>query len=295
LNAALRLVAWLLAIALVALPVVAVMQGWVGGERWPLTKLRVHGEFERVDAAVLRSAVLPHAQRGFFAVRLQETQDAIERLPWVERAEVRKRWPDVMEVVVVEHRPFARWGQDRLLSEHGRLFPIPADLAQAPLPQLGGPDTQVQEVVRLYNQSRVLFAPLGYRVERLAMDRRGSWSLALDNGTEVVIGRADPLPRLARFARVLPQLLVLGPAPPHRADLRYTNGFALQWEDAQATDAANGGLAPAAGAAADPIHQAALPAAIAMHTPIKPHGPGPATASRVRARNPAHASPQAHS
>lgn len=271
-NAALRLVAWLLAIALVALPVVAVMQGWVGGERWPLTKLRVHGQFERVDAAVLRSVVLPHAQRGFFAVRLQDAQDAIEKLPWVERAEVRKRWPDVIEVMVVEHRPFARWGQDQLLSEHGRLFPIPADLAQAPLPQLGGPDTQVQEVVRLYNQARVLFAPLGYRVERLAMDRRGSWSLALDNGTEVVIGRADPLPRLARFARVLPQLLALGPAPPQRADLRYTNGFALQWQGPQP----------------------AQPAA-AMHAPIKPHGPRPATAGRVPARNPAHASPQAHS
>ena len=228
-NAALRILTWLLALALVMLPVVAVVNGWIGAERWPLTKLRMHGDFQRVDPAQLRAAVLPHARPGFFAVRLQDAQDAVEALPWVERAEVRKRWPDLIEVEVVEHKPFARWGQDRLLSEHGRLFPIPKGLALATLPQLGGPDSQVREVVALYNESRQLFAPTGFNVERLVMDRRGSWSLALDNGTEVVVGRADARPRLVRFARMLPQLLARNGLPLQRADLRYTNGFALSW------------------------------------------------------------------
>ena len=228
-NAALRIVAWLLAIALVALPVVAVVNGWIGAERWPLTRLRVHGEFERVDPAQLRAVVLPYAKRGFFAVELQGAQDAVEKLPWVERAEVRKRWPDVLEVEVVEHTPFARWGADRLLSEQGRLFAIPKGLSLDALPQLDGPDSQVTEVVTLYNEAHELFAPLGLRVQGLAMDRRGSWSLALDNGTEVVIGRADARPRLERFVRMLPQVLARNAQPLQRADLRYTNGFALSW------------------------------------------------------------------
>ena len=230
-NAALRILTWLLAIALVALPVVAVVNGWIGAERWPLTTLRVHGEFERVDPVQLRAVVLPYAKSGFFAVELQRAQDAVEKLPWVERAEVRKRWPDVLEVEVVEHTPFARWGADRLLSEQGRLFAIPKDLALDALPQLDGPDSQVKEVVTLYNEAREMFAPLGLRVQGLAMDRRGSWSLALDSGTEVVIGRADARPRLERFVRMLPQLLARNAQPLQRADLRYTNGFALSWQD----------------------------------------------------------------
>ena len=228
-NAVLRIVAWLLALALVALPVVAVVNGGIGAERWPLTRLRVQGELQRVDPAQLRQTVLPYAKRGFFAVRLQDAQDAVEKLPWVERAEVRKRWPDVMEVSIVEHRPFARWGADRLLSEHGKLFPVPPDLAVEKLPQLDGPDSQAQEGVALYNESKQLFAPLGLDVRRLAMDRRGSWSLVLGNGVEVVIGRADARPRLGRFARLLPQLLNRNAQPLQRADLRYTNGFALSW------------------------------------------------------------------
>src|SRR3546814_1543601 len=118
--AALRVGVGTLALVLVALPVVAVVQGWIGAERWPLLTLRVNGDLQRVDAAELRRVVLPHAQRGFFAVRLDDAQAAVVDLAWVEHAEVRKRWPDVLEVTVVEHRPFARWGDDRVLSEEGQ-------------------------------------------------------------------------------------------------------------------------------------------------------------------------------
>src|SRR4029453_17829113 len=97
-NALLRIAGWILAVALVVLPVVAVLNGWVGAGHWPLTRLQATGEFHRVDGVLLRQTLLPYAQRGFFAVDLESAQDAVARLPWVETAEVRKRWPEVLEV-----------------------------------------------------------------------------------------------------------------------------------------------------------------------------------------------------
>ena len=138
-SALLRLSGWLLAVALVLLPVVAVLEGWIGADRWPLQTLRVHGTFERVDEERLRETLLPYARAGFFAVELRQAQDDVAALPWVERAEVRKRWPDVLEVTVVEHRPFARWGDAQLLSDHGRLFPAEGIDVPAGLPHLAGP------------------------------------------------------------------------------------------------------------------------------------------------------------
>jgi len=234
-NALLRILAWTLAVALVLLPVVALLNGWVASERWPLRTLRVQGALHNVDEQQLRATVLPFAKRGFFAVPLEDAQAAVARLPWVERAEVRKHWPDVLEVHVVEHRPFARWGEDRLLSEHGRLFPVRGIRVPAKLPRLGGPDARVQEVVALYNESRALFASTGHDVRALRLDARGSWSLQLAGnddaaGTEVIVGRSDARPRLSRFARLLPQLLAQPQRALRRADLRYTNGFALQWD-----------------------------------------------------------------
>src|SRR3546814_2362503 len=84
---------------------------------WPLRTLRVAGQLERVDEQKLREAVLPYARNGFFAIRLDQARAAVDKLPWVDQAEVRKHWPDVVEVRIVEHRPFARWGDDQLLSE----------------------------------------------------------------------------------------------------------------------------------------------------------------------------------
>lgn len=226
-NAILRILAWTLALALVTLPVVAVVNGWIGADRWPLRTLRIEGRLQRVDAQQLRATVLPYAANGFFAVRLGDAQAAVAKLPWVEHAEVRKRWPDVLQVRIVEHRPFAQWGKGRLLSEHGRLFP--AQGVPKGLPLLDGPDTRIADVVALYNESRALFAPSGIDVRALILDRRGSWSLTLSNGTQVIVGSSEARLRLTRFARLLPQLLSQKQLPLTRADLRYTNGFALVW------------------------------------------------------------------
>ena len=229
-----RIAAWTLALALVALPLVAVVNGWVGAERWPMRTLRVQGELHRVDAARLQAILRPYAGRGFFAVQLDDAQAAVSKLPWVEHAEVRKRWPDILEVRVVEHRPFARWGKDRVLSEEGMLFPAKGIDLPKGLPLLDGPDARVAAVMALYGESRELFAPVGVGVRALRLDRRGSWSLQLADGIDVLVGSREARSRLDRFARLLPRLIaqqsaMTGRGPLQRADLRYTNGFALTW------------------------------------------------------------------
>lgn len=230
-NALARILAWTLAVALVALPVVAVVQGWIGAERWPLRTLRINDNLQQVDPEVVRAAVLPYARQGFFAVRLDEARQAVARLPWVEQADVSKRWPDVLEVRVSEHRPYARWGEGRLLSRQGRVFPAADVEVPQGLPLLHGPDGRVDEVVELYQEASGLFAPAGYSVRALLLDNRGSWAMVLSNGTEVVIGSHQARIRMARFARLLPQLLQQEQLPLSRADLRYTNGFALTWAE----------------------------------------------------------------
>ena len=58
-NAFMRLVLWLLALLVVTLPVVAVLGGWIGADRWPRGRVRVHaarvqGAPEQVQQALLR-------------------------------------------------------------------------------------------------------------------------------------------------------------------------------------------------------------------------------------------------
>ncbi len=63
-----RLLGWTFALLLLAMPVVAVVNGWIGAERWPIRTLSLQAPLKLVDEATLRSTIAPMAQGGFFAV-----------------------------------------------------------------------------------------------------------------------------------------------------------------------------------------------------------------------------------
>jgi cell division protein FtsQ len=227
-NALLRIAAWVLAVSLVLMPVAAVLNGWIAGSRWPMRHLAVTGEFHQVSEARVRAAVLPYVQNGFFAVDLDQARASLAKIAWVQKVDVRKRWPDRLEVSLVEYKPLARWGASRMLSENGELFPAPMGLT-ARLPLFEGPDARAAELMAFHSQVKPLFLGSGLQVTTIRLTPRSSWNLTLSDGTEIEVGRGDPQLRLSRFARMLPRLERQDPRQLQRADLRYTNGFALTW------------------------------------------------------------------
>jgi cell division protein FtsQ len=213
--------------------VVAILNGWLAADRWPMQRLRLTAEYQRVSAEQVRSVVSPHMGRGFFAVDPAEVQRAVLQLPWVDEVEVRKRWPDLIEITIREHRVFALWGEDQLLSDIGEIFSAPGAGELQGLPRLAGPDSRVSDVVMLYASAQRIFSGAQLSVTGVRLSARGSWSLTLADGAHVVVGRAEPEPRLRRLAGVLPRLRSLDARAFERIDLRYTNGFAVRWRAAE--------------------------------------------------------------
>lgn len=235
-NALVRLFAWLFALTVVTLPVIAVLNGWFASERWPLGQLRVSAEFQRVTADQVQAAARPHLERGFFAVDLEAVRASLAALPWVEQVAVRKLWPDTLEIALVEHRALARWGESRLLSDRGRLFEVPDLETLQGLPRFDAADAQIDEVMQMHARAQPLLTLIGEPPERMQLSPRGSWTLQLASGTELVLGRSEPLPRLERFVAALPEIRRAESRPLLRADLRYANGFALHWAEPQAAN-----------------------------------------------------------
>ena len=229
-----RLLGWAFALLLLAMPVVAVVNGWIGADRWPIRTLALQAPLKLVDEATLRTTIAPLAQGGFFAVDPVAIREAVAALPWVDEVDVRKRWPDRLEVRLTELRPYAHWGEDRLLSDDGRLFVLPPGLA-TPLPRFDAADGRVAEVIAFHREARPVLVRVGSDIREVRLSARGGWSLTTAEGLHVELGRHDALERLSRFARLLP---TLGRDPAgrvlQRADLRYTNGFALTWAQSNA-------------------------------------------------------------
>lgn len=237
----LKLLAWGIALTLVLLPVVGVLNGWFAADRWPVRYLRVDAEFNHVSAEQIRAATAAHLGTGFFAIDLDRVRASVAALPWVERVEVRKRWPDTLEVRVLEREPFARWGANRLVSHDRTLFSAPGAESIQGLPNLAGPDDALDTVVDFYDACTRLFTGTGLAVTGVTLSARGGWTLALAGGAVIELGRERTQERLRRFVDIWPRIAPAHGAAFDRADLRYANGFAVRWTDTAAPAAPAGG------------------------------------------------------
>lgn len=225
-----KVAAWLVALGVIALPVVAVVNGWIGAGQWPFRQLRVDADFRKVDVEDVRAAIAPALAPGFFAVDLGAARQAVERLPWVAGAEVRKLWPDTIEIRVHEFEAAARWNGERLLDVEGRIFEVPVAEMPVGLPGLHGPDDRAAEVLALSRTLAPRLQRAGLALAAVRLSARGGIDVELADGGVIRLGRDESLARLDRFLASLPEA-----QPPRpgmrwvRADLRYANGFALAW------------------------------------------------------------------
>lgn len=232
-----RIAAWMVALALVATPIVAVLNGWLADDRWPVRELVVHGPFDRLDEDEVSAVATPMVAAGFFAVDLDALKAAVEGLPWVEHAEVRKQWPDRIEVRIDERVAIAFWGEDRLLSRRGQVFAADLSGVATDLPRLAGPDARAGEVWERHRAARARLAQVGFDIRATRMDARGAWSLAGVDGAEFMLGREQTTQRLERFVAAMQRLPADQRGRVAQADLRYANGFSVVWRAVVEPDA----------------------------------------------------------
>ncbi len=190
-------------------------------------------ELQRVSSAQLRSAVGRRVSGNFFAVDLDAVRAVFEAVPWVRRAGVRRVWPDGLEVSIEEHRALALWDDGRIVNTFGELFV--ANLAEAEedgaLPQFSGPDGTALRVARRYAELREAVAALDVQPEAVALSARHAWTLRLDDGTTLLLGRDQGIPierRIARWVETWPIVVATLNRRAEVIDLRYPNGFAIR-------------------------------------------------------------------
>lgn len=225
-------------IAMVVLACVASGVWWVSQRpMFTLRSVRVESmydmELKRVNELTLRAGVIGKFKGNFFTANLEQVRTAFESVPWVRRATVRREWPDQLIVAIEEHEPLGTWGEDgRLLSVKGDVFT--ANLAEADedhaLPAFDGPEGSEKEVLSRFGQLRAMFAPVKLTPEALSLSSRYAWTVTLDNGMQVALGRevdhSTMRERVQRLVKVYPQLAARVPDI-QTIDMRYQNGLAL--------------------------------------------------------------------
>ncbi|HEX6265799.1 MAG TPA: cell division protein FtsQ/DivIB [Burkholderiales bacterium] len=206
----------------VAAAVLLVRSPW-----FPVTHIDLTHRLQKTTKGEIEAATGGRIGGNFFSVAPAEVRAALEHLPWVRRASVRRVWPDRLEVGLEEHVALARWGDDALINTYGERFYGSTD---APLPQFFGPAGAEHEVAQRYARFSGVLAPLGTQLERVVLTPRYAWQLRLSSGLHIMLGRdADAAEaRLRKFVEIYAGTLGRMARKHEYVDLRYPNGFALR-------------------------------------------------------------------
>ncbi|HEX4044372.1 MAG TPA: cell division protein FtsQ/DivIB [Gammaproteobacteria bacterium] len=198
-------------------------------EYFPIKTVRVYG-VQHISNQEVKDLLLPLVKHGFFAVDVEHIKERLLHIPWVADIFVRRHWPDVVEVTIVEKNAIAKWNKTSLLSDTGVVFSPRQHTYPNGLPQLNGPEGKQVLMLQHFNEMNRLLAPLRAKIFSLELTPFLTWKLTLNNGVAMQIGHKDILTRLDHFVRVYPKIVGSRAADVEYVDLRYPSGVAVRWK-----------------------------------------------------------------
>ena len=205
---------------------------------FPVRSVSFEGPFKHVDQQQLANALVPVVSGNFYLLDLDAIKQRAERVPWVHQVSVRRQWPDGVRIRFTEQVLVARWGDSAWVNSAGEAVDLQGREGIPGLPMFQGPEGAQAELLAHYTRLSDILAPAGLHIATLQLTARRTWTIVLDNNITLVLDREEPAEKVARFARLYPSTLAALSARIKQVDLRYTNGFAVQWQNVDTDSAA---------------------------------------------------------
>ena len=197
----------------------------------PVRAVKIDGVFKQLTKKQIADVTgRVCAGQNIATLDLNVLKQTLLKEPWIAQVAIQKKMPDTLLLSVIEHVPAAYWNDEGLYDAKTKSIFYP-DLSKfnQPLVKLGAfSDDFCQEVY----ESAVLFiramSNSRYQMVALYLDNVRSYTLTLDNGTLLILGRGQQkaLTRLKRFLEVFGHS-GLNIDDVEYVDLRYDVGFAV--------------------------------------------------------------------
>lgn len=197
-------------------------------EKLPISQIDIQGSLKFIKDEELRKIIGKYTNTNLYLLDAEALEVDLETHPWVRRIGLRKAWPSRLVVIVEEQVPLAHWGKDRIMNQFGELFT--AELPGAGLPTLYSPEDKGREMAQRFMTISGWLQGLPVELSELSEDANGEWRLKLKGGTEILLGNDQQERRMTRFKVGFQKELASKLGNVRRIDLRYTNGFAVEWK-----------------------------------------------------------------
>lgn len=194
---------------------------------FPINRIEVRGQ-HYVQAQEIHSALKNVKDRGFFTMDMQLAETKLLEISWINHVQLRKVWPDTLQVSVVEHVPFAYWGEKGVVSTEGRVF-YPLNIPTGNWVHLQGPSHLAKELIDILETYQSALLEKNMPIQRMDLSESGALNLELSDGLAIRLGKVHREERLERLIQHIEVLKAHKSEPLEYVDLRYQNGMTAKW------------------------------------------------------------------
>ncbi len=196
----------------------------------PIASIAIKGQFRYLSQQKVQAMVAERVADTFLQLDMHELKAAMEQNPWIDSVAISRHWPDSLVVTVNEQQPIARWGDDAFMNMRGDIIEVADNRILEHLPMLHGGKHYAQDVMQKYVQITRLLSPAELELREVNLDETLSWTLQLQNGIVIRVGREHVFEKLQRLLAVFPRELAAKAERVESIDLRYSDGFAVSWK-----------------------------------------------------------------
>ncbi|PID34262.1 MAG: cell division protein FtsQ [Thiotrichales bacterium] len=198
------------------------------------------GDLNYLTQDDLDALIRPYTATNLYLLDADALERALEAQPWIRSVSLNKVWPEQLVINLEEQFPVAFWGQKHLLNEFGEVFEGELPAKAEIFPTIFSPTGNGREMAERYVKLKKMLDGLGLEIVELTEDESGSWRLKFRQGQEIILGRKEQEKRVQRFRVGYTQELQAKFEDVRRVDLRYTNGFAVEWKQGSGYAGAKG-------------------------------------------------------
>ena len=202
-----------------------------------IDQLKIKGRFAHLKPQQIERVVLQHQTGNFFSLNLSEIKRRVEAMRWVDKADVRREWPDTLTVRVVEHRPVMQLNDNAWVNIRGQVVDLPEYQTQKPVIKLNGQSENAKSMMVNALEWAKRLESHNLLLREVTLSRTGAWNLRLryhddtdstPDEFELLLGSTDVEQRLSRFEQLFDRRFRFSKERLIRADARYPDGIAVK-------------------------------------------------------------------
>jgi len=204
--------------------------GWLSTQKnspfyQPIKNYELVTPISQLTPVEIDKVIAPYLGDSFWDIPLTRIQADLIHLDWVEFAEIKRKWPNLLFISITEQIPVARWGENGLVNRSGEVF-FPTSISGFEnLVQLNASLEYSELVLKRFVNLQKELKTLGLIVASFSLTTEKVWKVAILNGPEIVIDELSYEDKLQRFMKAYPGLSKEMRNSARIYDLRYSNGF----------------------------------------------------------------------